>query len=205
MFNVIRKELRNHLPHTSVGVISGIIAMFFFYNLPEKASFNIFYTLHPLHVIFSAMATASLYKIHKQGKEFNIWMLYLIGYTGVIVVATISDSVIPYIGETLLNLPNRGIHVGFIEKWYLINPLALLGVTIAYFWTRSKFPHTIHVLLSTWASLFHIIMASGGKLNWISTIVIVVFLFIAVWIPACGSDIVYPMLFVRGSDEAMEY
>ncbi|GAH51846.1 unnamed protein product [marine sediment metagenome] len=124
-----------------------------------------------------------------------------VGYSGVVVVATMSDSIIPYIGEILLDLPNRGIHIGFIEKWYLINPLALLGVTIAYFWTRSKFPHTVHVLLSTWASLFHIIMALSGNLDWISSIVIVVFLFIAVWIPACGSDIVYPLLFVKDSEE----
>lgn len=170
--------------------------MIFFYNLPLKVAINTFYTLHPLHVIFSAMATASLYKIHKMGKDFNILFFYLIGYTGVIIVATISDSIIPYLGETLLDLPNRGIHIGFIEKWYLVNPLALLGVTIAYFWTTSKLPHMVHVFLSTWASLFHIIIALGGELNLFHSIVIILFLFIAVWIPACGSDIVYPMLFL---------
>lgn len=201
MSKVIFKELKNHLPHTTIGVISGIIFMLFFYKLPHRTAFNTFYIFHPLHVTFSAMATASLYKIHTQGKGFNIWLFYLIGYSGVVVVATISDSIIPYIGEILLDLPNRGIHIGFIEKWYLINPLALLGVTIAYFRTRSKFPHTVHVLLSTWASLFHIIMALSGNLDWISSIVIVVFLFIAVWIPACGSDIVYPLLFVKDSEE----
>ena len=201
MIKSILKELKNHLPHTTIGIVSGIVIMLFFHNLPQRITFNIFYIFHPLHVIFSAMATASLYKIHRQEKGFNIWLFYLIGYTGVIVIATISDSIIPYIGEVLLDLPNRGIHIGFIEKWYLINPFALLGVTIAYFWTRSKFPHTVHVFLSTGASLFHIIMALGGKLDWVSIIVIVVFLFIAVWIPACGSDIVYPMLFVKDLEE----
>lgn len=192
----IWKELKNHLPHTLIGIFTGIILMIFFYNLSHKVAFNTFYTLHPLHVIFSAMATASLYKIHKTDKGFNILFFYLIGYTGVIIVATISDSIIPYLGETLLHLPNRGIHIGFIEKWYLVNPLALLGVTIAYFRTTSKLPHLVHVLLSTWASLFHMIIALGGKLNWFYSIVIILFLFIAVWIPACGSDIVYPMLFI---------
>ena len=197
MLRVIGKELKNHAPHTALGVVSGIIAIFLFYRLPHRIAFNVFYTLHPLHVVFSAMATASLYKLHMQRERCNIWMLYLIGYTGVIVIATISDSIIPYIGEILLNLPNRGIHIGFIEKWYLVNPLALLGVTIAYFKTQSKHPHAIHVFLSTLASLFHIIMALGGKVDFISSIVIAIFLFLAVWIPACGSDIVYPLLFVK--------
>ena len=200
MFRVVLKELKNHVPHTVVGLVSGIVFMFIFYRLPQKVAFNIFYILHPLHVVFSAMTTAALYKIYKKGKNFNIWVMYLVGYTGVIVVATISDSMIPYLGEILLGLPNRGIHIGFIERWYLVNPLALLGVTFAYFVTRSKCPHSIHVFLSTWASLFHMIMALGGSIDVVSIIIISIFLFIAVWIPACGSDIVYPMLFVRESE-----
>ncbi|MCK4463306.1 MAG: hypothetical protein KAU58_03240, partial [Candidatus Omnitrophica bacterium] len=126
------------------------------------------------------------------------WILLIIGYAGSIGIATISDSLIPYLGETLLNMPNRGIHIGFIEKWWLINPLALLGVTIAYFRPRTKFPHAGHVLLSTWASLFHIIMAIGREsLHLFVYVAIFVFLFLAVWIPCCISDIVFPLLFVK--------
>ena len=69
-------------------------------------------------------------------------------------------------------MPNRGIHTGFIEKWWLVNPLAILGVTIAYFRPTTKFPHAGHVLLSTWASLFHILMAVGGTLRFWSYVVI---------------------------------
>jgi len=130
----------------------------------------------------------------------NFWSLVIIGYVGSVGIATISDSIIPYFGETLLNMPNRGVHIGFIEKWWLVNPLALLGVAIAYFRPRTKFPHAGHVLLSTWASLFHIIMAIGGRLGWFSYIAIFFFLFLAVWIPCCVSDIVFPLLFVRGAN-----
>ncbi len=45
----------------------------------------------------------------------------------------------------------RKIHLGFIEEWYIVNPAALLGVFIAYFLPRTKFPHAGHVLISTWA------------------------------------------------------
>jgi len=94
-------------------------------------------------------------------------------------------------------MENRGIHIGFIEKWWLVNPLAIIGIIIAYFSPKTKFPHFGHVLLSTWASLFHIILAIGKSLNWYSYLVIFLFLFIAVWIPCCVSDIAFPLLFVK--------
>ncbi|NQT06072.1 MAG: hypothetical protein HQ575_00870, partial [Candidatus Omnitrophica bacterium] len=127
----------------------------------------------------------------------NFWTLVLIGYAGAIGIATLSDSVIPYLGETLLNMPNRGAHIGFIEQWWLVNPLALLGITIAYFRPSTKIPHLGHVLVSTWASLFHVIMAIGQGVDWIQCVVIFIFLFLAVWIPCCISDIVFPLLFVK--------
>jgi len=128
-------------------------------------------------------------------------VLLIIGYVGSVGIATISDSIIPYIGESLLEMPNRDFHLGFIEKWWLINPLAVIGIVIAYFKPTTKFPHSMHVLVSTWASLFHIIMASGLSLNWLTYIVIFFFLFIAVWIPCCVSDIVFPLLFVQNSKD----
>jgi len=170
--------------------------MISFQNLSSKTSYNIFYTLHPLHVFLSALVTASMYELHTQGK-FKLWILFIIGYIGSIGIATLSDSIIPYLGEVLLNLPNKGIHLGFIEKWWLVNPLAFLGICLAYFRPTTKFPHYGHVLLSTWASLFHIIMALGSSLYWQSYIVIFLFLFISVWIPCCVSDIVFPLLLIK--------
>ena len=205
MFKQISKELKIHAPFTIFGAMTGIIVMAIFRSLPHTTSYKIFYILHPIHVVLSALVTASIYKLHTCGRgphikgKCNLWILLVIGYVGSIGIATISDSLIPYLGEALLNMPNRGIHIGFIEKWWLVNPLAILGVAIAYSWPTTKFPHAGHVLLSTWASLFHIIMAIGGALNWLSYIVIFLFLFLAVWIPCCVSDIAFPLLFVRKS------
>jgi hypothetical protein len=200
MFKHIVKELKKHVPFTTFGAITGIIIMFFFYRLPSKVSCNIFYTLHPIHVVLSALVTASMYGFHKCGRtrgKCNLWILLLIGYVGSIGIATISDSLIPYLGEALLNLPKREIHLGFIEKWWLVNPLAIIGVAMAYFRPATKFPHAGHVLLSTWASLFHIMMALGGGINRVLVIITFLFLFLAVWIPCCVSDIVFPLLFVK--------
>ena len=203
MFKQISKELKIHAPFTIFGAITGIIVMFFFHKLPHTISYNIFYILPPIHVVLSALVTASIYELHTCGRgphkkgECNLWILLIIGYVGSIGIATISDSLIPYLGEVLLNMPNRGMHIGFIERWWLVNPLAILGVAIAYFKPTTKFPHAGHVLLSTWASLFHIIMATGQSLHWYIYIAIFIFLFFAVWIPCCLSDIVFPLLFVK--------
>ncbi len=196
MLEYVAKELKNHAPFTIFGAITGILIMIFFYKIPFDISYNIFYILHPLHVLLSAVVTTSIYKLYKKGK-IRIFNIILIGYLGSVGIATLSDSIIPYVGEILLNLPDKGIHLGFIEEWYIVNPLAFLGIAIAYFIPNTKFPHFGHVLLSTWASLFHIIMALGGALNLFLSIVIFLFLFISVWIPCCTSDIVFPLLFTK--------
>lgn len=191
---VIRRELKNHAPFTSFGAVTGIIIMLIFYKIPFKISHTIFYILHPLHVLLSSLVTASMYRLHIEAKW---WKVVIIGYIGSIGIATLSDSIIPFLGEWLLKLPNKGIHIGFIEKWYLVNPLAFAGIGISFIKPTTKLPHSGHVLLSTWASLFHIIMALGGVITILKTIVIFFFLFIAVWFPCCLSDIIFPLLFVK--------
>jgi hypothetical protein len=196
VLKTIAKELKNHAPFTSLGALTGIIMMLLLYRIPFEISYNIYYILHPIHVFLSAFTTAALYIIYKGNKRKNLWMIILIGYLGSIGIATLSDSVIPFLGEALLDLPNKGIHLGFIEKWWLVNPLAFLGITLAYFKPTTKISHAGHVLISTWASLFHIIMAMEGKIGWLIFIIVFMFLFLAVWIPCCTSDIVFPLLFV---------
>ncbi|MDO9527560.1 MAG: hypothetical protein Q7J27_00190 [Syntrophales bacterium] len=200
MLKTITKELKNHAPFTVFGSIAGLIVMVLLYKIPYRASYNIFYILHPAHVVLSAIVTASMYRLHITGK-YKLLSLILVGYLGSVGIATLSDSIIPYIGEVLLDLPNRGIHIGFIEEWWLVNPLAFAGIAIAYFRPATKFPHTGHVLLSTWASSFHIIMAVGGILSVSLIITAFIFLFISVWIPCCMSDIVFPLLFVGEKDK----
>ena len=61
----------------------------------------------------------------------------------------------------------------------------------------TRFPHGGHVLISTWASLFHILMVVGTGMEWWQFVAIFAFLFAAVCLPCCLSDIVYPLLFVK--------
>lgn len=199
MLKRIADELKHHAPFTAAGAATGIITMLIiiFTNvLPQvsQVSYTIFYILHPAHILLSALVTTAMYKKYSTS---GIGVIILIGYFGAVGIATLSDSVIPYLGETLLGLQSKGIHIGFIEEPLLTNPAAFLGIAIGYWKITTKFPHAGHVLLSTWASLFHIIMALGGTVNWVTLPAIFGFLFLAVWLPCCTSDIVFPLLFVR--------
>jgi len=192
-------ELREHAPFTFLGAITGILLFFFLKNIPYGISYKLFYTFHPLHVLLSAFVTTSMYKLHKS--KPNIVKVILVGFIGSVGVATLSDSIFPFIGETILHFPHKEMHIGFIEKWYIVDPIAFLGIALAMWKPSTKFTHSGHVFLSTWASLFHIMMSLAGMAIGINIYFeILVLLFLAVWLPCCFSDIVFPLLFVKGHD-----
>ncbi|MFP3898473.1 MAG: hypothetical protein ACLFVD_04105 [Dehalococcoidia bacterium] len=193
MIKRIASELKEHMPFTALGALAGIVVMAVavLTNVPHDISHGVFHTLHPVHVLLSALVTTAMYMRYKKGR---IWMAVLIGWTGSIGIATISDAVIPYLGGVLLKA-NMEFHVPFIEHWW-INLVALAGIGIGYRRQTTKIPHFGHVLLSTWASLFYII--TFGQADWIPRLpFIFLILFLAVWLPCCMSDIVYPLLFVK--------
>ena len=199
--NKIINELKHHMPFTFLGAVSGIVFMLVFRNISREAAHEMFFVFHPLHVLLSALVTASLFKLHTcpkgEGKRCNLPILLAIGFAGSVGIATLSDSIIPYLGELLVGMPHSQHHIGFLEKWWLISGVAAVGIIIAYFNPSTKFPHAGHVLISTWASLSHILMARGENVHFLVYAGIFVFLFIAVWVPCCISDIIFPMLFVK--------
>lgn len=200
-WRLITRELSHHIPFTGFGALTGIIFMVVIISCGYLDSVSphartVFYILHPLHVFLSAVVTTALYRIYGDGR-YKIVKAILIGYTGSIAIATLSDCIIPYLGEALTVLPGRELEIGFIDEPIKTNPPALAGIAVGYLLPTTRFPHAGHVLISTWASLFHILMAVGISLEWWKFVAIFAFLFIAVWLPCCLSDIVYPLLFVK--------
>ena len=138
LWKLIFRELSRHIPFTILGAITGLIIMVIIvlYNTPREISSTLFYTLHPAHVILSAMTTTAIYRLQGKGA---LWKVILIGYTGSIGIATLSDAVIPYLGGTLLDVPME-FHAPFIEtakspligiaEWQVINSAAAIGITI---------------------------------------------------------------------------
>ena len=109
MVKHILRELKIHAPFTLFGAVTGIVILIISLKLPYGISYNIFYILHPLHVLLSALVTASMYKLHRCERTS---------------IRCLRGKCNLYLGEVLLKMLNRGIHLGFIEKWWLVNPLA---------------------------------------------------------------------------------
>ena len=204
MLKLIAGELKEHAPFTALGAVSGILIMLIIVlaNVIPRVSEAAFEILHPLHVVLSALVTTAMYR--KYGHK-KIWAAVLIGYFGSIGIATLSDAILPYLGGALLGLDIE-FHLPFIETekipyigieiWILINAAALIGIIIGYLKPKTKIPHLGHVFLSTWASLFYFTAFSVAR--WLPLLHFVfLFLFLAVWLPCCFSDIVFPLLFTK--------
>ncbi len=231
-------ELKHHAPFTLFGACTGIACMLIFRNVSNETSLKLFQIFHPAHVVLSAMVTSALYMTYK--KKMSIIMLLIIGYFGSVGIATLSDCVLPFFGESLLGvaIPTHGnlheiheteevnepenhetasideheheegsvhLHLGFIEEWYIVNPAAFLGILIAYFLPRTRFPHAAHVLISTWASSFHVLMNTHRDFSVPILFGMIFVLFISVWLPCCISDIVFPMLFVKPGEYKLQH
>jgi hypothetical protein len=98
----IGRELKVHSPFTLAGAATGIVLMLLgraFLGGHEQTLFAIF---HPLHVVLSAMVTAALFEKHRKIKNF--FVILLIGIVGSIGIATLSDSILPFFGETILGV-----------------------------------------------------------------------------------------------------
>ncbi len=211
MLKRIGRELLHHAPFTGVGAVIGIIVMAVIsvYDTPMNVNEALFFTFHPLHVVFSALVTTALYRKQKGHK---LWAVVIIGYVGSVGIATLSDAVIPFLEGSSLKV-EMGFHLPFLEtelmpflgvpKWLVVNGAALIGIAIGFFRPNTTFPHMGHVLLSTWASLFG--FTAFGTADWLPLLpIIFVFLFLAVWIPCCVSDIVFPLLWT-GKEPAREH
>jgi hypothetical protein len=184
-------ELKEHIPFTIIAtLIAVLIIMYVQFILKKEIPDELFHTLHPLHILVSAIATSGIYYKYKK----NIFQAILIGIIGAIIIGSISDIIFPYLGGTLLNL-NTEFHLPIIENTLLILLVAAIGSVLGTF-KITKIPHMLHVLLSVFASLFYLITFSP-EFNMIYFIASFFIVFIAVIIPCCISDIIFPLLFVR--------
>ena len=200
---IILSELKSHAPFTALGALSGIalMAIVAAAHLSHGVSKALFDTLHPIHVLLSAQVTAAIYHRYKG----NLALTVVIGYVGSVGIGTLSDIVMPHLGGLLVGAHmDEHMHIGFIDRWYVVNPLALLGVAVAIWRPSTKLPHGGHVFISTWASLFYL-TAHGHDTHWLPRLpAVFAVLFFAVWLPCCLSDIVFPLLFV-GKRSAAEH
>lgn len=220
-------EIKGHAPFTFVGALLGIIFMLLFRNISGVSIHMLFTIFHPAHVVLSAIVTTSMFKIHAVNKRFILVLVVgYLGSVGIATLSDIviphmglyllgldvpTHAQLHHYDTTDENeLEHQehmqsqesesyeyGIHLGFIEEWYLVNPAAFLGILIAFFLKRTKFPHVGHVLISTWASSSYLLMTIRSEMTIEVALGICATLVIATWIPCCISDIIFPLLFVE--------
>jgi len=200
------KELKHHLPFTILSVNVGLIVvgfMTFFAHLAGVEDFSpysqeMFHIFHPSHLLFSAIATTAMFWQH----EKNFLKAFIIGFIGSVGICGISDIIIPYISGILMGV-HMELHICIVKHPQMIMPFVLLGIAIGFLapGTLEKqegviFSHSLHVLISSIASILYLV--SYGLTHWIHNIgTVLIYMILAVVIPCCTSDIIFPLLFLK--------
>ncbi|MFZ5954881.1 MAG: hypothetical protein ACOYT4_00485 [Nanoarchaeota archaeon] len=187
-------ELKEHIPFTALATfIAIVITGIFYFSNKESISIitSLFYIFHPMHIFFSSLVTTAIFYKYKK----NFFPAVIVGILGSIIIGSLSDIILPYLGGTLLGF-NTAFHLEAIEEPILIFGVSFIGCLTGIFIKTTKFPHSIHVFLSVFATLFYV-LAFSINLNFSSIIVLFCIVFIAVLLPCCFSDIVFPLLFMR--------
>ena len=155
-------------------------------------------------MLFSAAATTAMFwrYEHKMGKAV------VIGLAGAIGVCGLSDIVMPHLSLMMLRKPVPW-HICVIKHPQMVFSFAAVGVIVglaAAVGVRHStfFSHSLHVFSSTMASIFYLI-GPFGRLGWIDSVGIVfLFIIVAVMVPCCLSDIVFPLLLTKRSKHEYE-
>jgi hypothetical protein len=158
----------------------------------------LFHLFHPAHMLFSAAATAAMFFRYDR----SITKAALIGFSGAVIVCGISDIIMPYLSAKIMG-KTLELHLCIREHPMVVIPFAAIGVGLGILAAAGGtvkstiFSHSLHVATSTMASIFYLI-GPFGRLEWIHNIGTVFFyITLAVVIPCCLSDIVYPLMFNR--------
>lgn len=188
----ILEELRHHAPFTALGALTGILLLALSGSLAAFPSEEAFHLLHPLHLFLSALVTTAMYRLHRGGWGSAV----IVGLVGSVAICTLSDIFLPYLGGMALWVPME-LHVCLLVHPWLVLPAVLLGIGAGLLRPTTRVPHAGHILVSTYASAYYLLSyASPSRwlplLPWLFPL-----LFLAVWLPCCTSDIVFPLLFVK--------
>jgi len=204
-------ELREHVPFSVSAVAIGLIAAGTICILgfgggtdahaahgtgldhddPARLFFHLF---HPAHMLFSAAATTAMFCRYERKKAKAV----VIGLIGAIGVCGISDIAMPHVSLMILGKQTPW-HICVIEHPTLVLPFAVVGVAVGVAAAggvikSTLISHALHVLASTMASIFYMV-GPLGMIEWIHDLgKMFIFVVLAVMVPCCLSDIVFPLM-----------
>ena len=192
-------EILEHSPFTafaSIIAVAIVFGLFFFKQSLIPTIASSFETIHELHIIVAAIVSSALFYKYKK----NIPLAIIVGLVSSIAIGSLSEIIFPYLGSTIISLKPE-FHLPIFESPLIIISMALLGCVLGIIFKITKFPHALHIFISTFASLLYIIKYTQ-TLTIISFIGILIITFIAVIVPCCIGDILLPML-LNAKDEDM--
>ena len=203
-FQHIKHELAAHIPFSLTAVIISFAVVWLITQIGKlntlQSAFHIF---HPTHLFLSATATTAMFWRHDK----KVVKAILIGIIGTLPLCGASDIFLPYLGGLMLG-QKMELHICLIQHPSIIYPFVILGVVCGifaanYLRTATFFSHTLHVIISSLASLLYII--SFGLVDWIPYIgALIIIILLSVVIPCCTSDIISPLLFVHKEKTAQK-
>lgn len=159
----------------------------------------LFHVFHPAHMLFSAAATTAMFWRY----ERRVIKALVIGLIGAIGICGLSDIVMPQLSLGMLG-KRTPWHVCVYEHPSMVLSFAAVGVMVglaasAGVHRSTFFSHSLHVFCSTMASTFYLI-GPLGQLAWIDDVgVVFLFIIVAVMVPCCLSDIVFPLFLAQGA------
>ncbi len=203
-------ELFCHFPYAifsvafSLAVLSFMVYISFISSahttLVCQGSDALFHSFHFMHIVFAATGTLITYFRFSK----NIIRGFIVGAVSSMFFCTLSDSILPYLGGTLMGV-HMHLHICFLTELHNVLPFLFVGLINGFIMSRhastqqgtySIFSHFIHILVSSFATMFYLV--AHGCTDWYVNIGIVfLFLVVAVLIPCTLSDVVVPMTFAR--------
>jgi len=191
----LRAEVAEHLPFSVSAVAVGLAAVGLACFVSGGAGTQpLFHLFHPIHMLFSAAATTAMFRRYGRG----VVKASIVGMAGAIGVCGLSDVVMPHLSLSLLGSEAHW-HLCIVEEPGMVLSFAGIGVVVGLLASRSVagstfFSHSLHVLASTVASAVYLV----GPLGWPewtdSTGILFPLLIVAVMVPCCLSDIVFPVI-----------
>jgi hypothetical protein len=196
-------EILCHLPYAIFSVALAIIALTLLsasVTSDAKTAHRLFHSFHYLHILFAATGTVLMFR--KYSKSV-VWSL-LVGTLVPAIFCTVSDSLLPFLGGSALNL-HMHFHWCFISHLDSVLPFLLMGVLNG--WVMSAHEesrqifysigfHFSHIFISSMASILYLV--SFGFDQWWNHMGFVFgYIIIVVLVPCTLADIVVPIIFAQ--------
>ena len=181
------EDAHEHHGHSHADAARGSAVM-------QEASHVTFHVFHPVHMLFSAIATTAMFWRY----ERKLLVAILTGLIGSLGVCSISDVFMPYVSGIILGTKDMGFHWCLVEHPMLVLPFAIAGVGVGLIAAKTVerstyFSHSAHVFVSSAASIFYLV--SYGVTDWAQKLgYVFILMVLAVTIPCCVSDIVFPLI-----------